>query len=440
MASISTDSQGNRRVLFIANGQRKAVRLGRVSMKQAEFARLRIEQLLAGKNSGALDEEAAKWLGTVDDRLHARLARAGLVAPRSVAYATLGSLLDAFIKALDVKPGTMRTLLQTRKSLEDHFGTTKAIREITQQECEGWRTSMVDSGLAPATVSKRVKTARQIFRKAGRWGMLRGENPFAEVRAGAQTNTSRMHFVSIEDALKVLDACPDAEWRAIVALSRFGGLRCPSEVAALRWGDVQWDTGRLMVRSPKTEGIEGRGMRPVPLYPELRAALMAAFEAAAPGSVYVASTLRGHANLSTPFRRIILRAGLKVWPKPFHAMRSSRQTELSEIYPAATVAAWMGNSLAVAQAHYLQVRDAHFALAAAEPKAAPETAPDGGEKPTQKPTRIPAQHASARSEVVRKAEDENSGFSLDVPTDLELCGSVPGEPMTPAGFEPASPP
>lgn len=439
MASISTDSKGNRRILFIADGQRKAVRLGRVSMKQAEFARLRIEQLLAGKNSGTLDEEAAKWLGTVDDRMHARLARAGLVAPRSVAYATLGTLLDAFVKVLDVKPGTMKTLLQTRKSLEAHFGTTKAVREINQQECEAWRTSMVDAGLAPATVSKRVKTARQIFRKAGRWGMLRRENPFAEVRAGAQTNTARMHFVSIDDARKVLDACPDAEWRALVALSRWGGLRCPSEVAALRWGDVQWDTSRIMVRSPKTEGIEGRGVRPVPLYPELRAALMAAFEVAAPGSLFVASTLRGHANLSVAFRRIIVRAGLKVWPKPFHAMRSSRQTELSEDNPAASVAAWQGNSLAVAQAHYLQVRDAHFERAATTRTLDRDARHVASEKPTQNPVHFPAQQASVRVGMARKPEGENAGFGLDVPTDSELCGSVPCEPMTPRGFEPLLP-
>jgi hypothetical protein len=40
-----------------------------------------------------------------------------------------------------------------------------------------------------------------------------------------------------EERNKVLEACPNAEWRLIFALSRFGGLRCPSEHLVLTWAD-----------------------------------------------------------------------------------------------------------------------------------------------------------------------------------------------------------
>ena len=43
-----------------------------------------------------------------------------------------------------------------------------------------------------------------------------------------QANKSREYFVSVLEAAKVLQACPDYEWRLIFALCRFGGLRCPS--------------------------------------------------------------------------------------------------------------------------------------------------------------------------------------------------------------------
>ena len=66
-----------------------------------------------------------------------------------------------------------------------------------------------------------------------------------------------MYFLSREDSEKVLAACPDAEWRLIFALSRFGGLRCPSEHLALRWGDVDWEHNRMTVHSSKTEHYEG---------------------------------------------------------------------------------------------------------------------------------------------------------------------------------------
>ena len=49
------------------------------------------------------------------------------------------------------------------------------------------------------------------------------------------------------------------------------------------------------------------------------------------------------------------RAGLVLWEKPFQNMRSTRATELIEIYPAHVVNAWMGHTEAVAMAHYRQV-------------------------------------------------------------------------------------
>lgn len=76
-------------------------------------------------------------------------------------------------------------------------------------------------------------------------------------------------------------------WRTIVALSRLGGLRCPSEVLSLRWRDIDWHAGRMLVTSPKTEHHLGRGSRSVPLFPELRAVLEEAFELATPRDEYV---------------------------------------------------------------------------------------------------------------------------------------------------------
>ena len=35
-------------------------------------------------------------------------------------------------------------------------------------------------------------------------------------------------------------------------LARYGGLRCPSEVVALTWADVDWERGRFLVKAPKT--------------------------------------------------------------------------------------------------------------------------------------------------------------------------------------------
>ncbi len=76
------------------------------------------------------------------------------------------------------------------------------------------------------------------------------ENPFTDVKPGSQTNRARMYFVRAEDSQKVLAACPDAEWRLLFALSRYGGLRCPSEHLLLKWADVDWERNTVLVSSP----------------------------------------------------------------------------------------------------------------------------------------------------------------------------------------------
>ncbi|MFN9987156.1 MAG: hypothetical protein ACK52S_16525, partial [Pirellula sp.] len=48
------------------------------------------------------------------------------------------------------------------------------------------------------------------------------------------------------------------------------------------------------------------------------------------------------------------------WPKPFHAMRASRETDLLETHPLQAVTRWFGHSPKVAVASYLRVREEHY--------------------------------------------------------------------------------
>jgi hypothetical protein len=141
----------------------------------------------------------------------------------------------------------------------------------------------------------------------------------------------------------------------LFALSRFGGLRCPCEHLALKWTDIDWERDRFRVDSPKT------GVRWVPIFPELRPYLEEAFELAPEGAVHVIGRYRdANANLRTQLMRIIGKAGLKPWPKLFHNLRATRETELAAQHPIHVVCAWIGHAAAIAQKHYLQVTDADF--------------------------------------------------------------------------------
>jgi integrase len=182
---------------------------------------------------------------------------------------------------------------------------------------------------------------------------------------GVKANPSRFYFVSKEDAKKVLDACPDAEWRLIFTLARFGGFRVPSELIPLRWIDIDWAGNRITIQSSKTEQHEGKEKRQIPIFPELRHHLEEVWDMAEPGSEFVITRYRNKSvNLRTQLERILGKAGLQAWPKLFQNLRSTRETELSATYPIHVVCAWLGNSPAVAVKHYLQVTDADFESAA----------------------------------------------------------------------------
>ena len=125
----------------------------------------------------------------------------------------------------------------------------------------------------------------------------------------------------------------------------------------------------MTVTSPKGEK-DGKGTRVIPLFPELRAVLEEAWELTPEGAVYVINERYRKAamgpngwlnvNLRTTFKKIVKRAGLKPWPRLFHAMRASRETELCQQHSLHTVVAWLGNTPKIALKHYLMVTDADF--------------------------------------------------------------------------------
>lgn len=159
----------------------------------------------------------------------------------------------------------------------------------------------------------------------------------------------------------MLKTCPDQDWRMIFALTRYAGMRCPSEVTALKWNDVLWDRSRLRIDSSKT------GLRSCPIFPELKPILEMAFDEAAPGAIYCKGRYGGdaEANLSTRLHRIVRDSGERPWPKTFINLRSTRRTELQEKFPSHVVDQWMGHSTATAEKHDLQVTEDHWLAGAA---------------------------------------------------------------------------
>lgn len=71
-----------------------------------------------------------------------------------------------------------------------------------------------------------------------------------------------------------------------------------------------------------------------------------------------------NANLRSQFLKLLKKAKVSPWPRLFHSMRASRQTELERQYPTYVVCSWIGNSLKIARESYLLATEDDFTKAA----------------------------------------------------------------------------
>lgn len=429
MASLIRDKDGSKRIQFMfAKDDRRTIRLGKINVKSAERFYARIENLIDSVQTATpIDSQTAQWLAELPDDTYGKLVQVDLAKPRAaVIKHTLDNLLDESFATMNVKKSTRTRYAQTKRLLIEHFGKDCTLDSITPHDADKYRVWLEDKEYANAKVSKEIQIARMFFRQAIRWEMI-PNNPFEGVRAGAQTNQDRKYYLTPEDAHKLIEAAPDADWRCIIALARFGGLRCPSEVLGVQWGDIDWDQGRMLVRSPKTERHIGKAERIIPLFPELRSVLMQAFELAPEGSVYVTGRFGGtNANLGTQFKRLIVRAGLIPWPRVFNAMRASRVTELAAEYPAAICTAWMGHTQAIAEAHYHTVRDSDFERAASTLTIGPDAKRGlkSGAECGALGSQIPAQQQSASNGKEHQNGAQNEKGSALMPILASRCHSL----------------
>ncbi|MBA2117809.1 tyrosine-type recombinase/integrase [Bremerella alba] len=324
----------------------------------------------------AVEPDTAAWVAELKKDLADKLVRAGLIAPKVDAGAiTLEQHLTEYVnRRTDVKPATRVNWGHTQRTLLDFFEKDKLLRSITPGEARDWQRWLqtgearenahadrgIDDGLAPNTIRKRVSNARQFLEDALSRELI-AKNPFASLRGSVGANHARDFFVTREMAGRVLEACPDAQWRLLFALSRYGGLRCPSEHLALRWIDIDWERSRMRVRSPKTAHHEGKDHRIIPTFPELRPYLDTVWDEPSDDREFVITRYRQpNINLRTQLERIIERAGLSGWPKIFQNLRASRATELAAEHPEHVAAAWAGHSTIIAKKHYWRVTDSDF--------------------------------------------------------------------------------
>jgi integrase len=380
MASLSKDKKRNGyRIQFYAtpSKRKRVIWLGTKLFKgckrpdlEASKVLEHVEHLIGVKeHGGQIGNITASWLKSISRDLRQKLVKADLLEPVADdrGPVTLAPFLAEYVAhRRDVKPATQLCYRRTVTCLTNHFGPDRRLDSITPGDAERWRIWLATEGnqrksggggLADNTVRRRTGRVRQFFGSAIKQGLI-SSNPFAGLAATVHGNTKRQQFVTRPEIDIALEASTCSDLRAVIALCRYGGLRVPSEVVRLTWQDVDLEAGRLTIHAPKTEHHEDGGVRFCPIFPELRPFLQELHDRANPGIACPMSTpvitrwRSGTQNLRSAFEKLLKRAGVKQWPKLFHNLRASRQTELLGEFPLKDVCSWLGNSEAVAMKHY----------------------------------------------------------------------------------------
>ena len=388
MGSISTDKKDQKRyVYYDKNENLCSIWLGKISMTVADSFRCYLDRMMNAHLMGvAFDAETSRWLGDLSDKYYNKLVSKGLVPPRKKT-ATLGEYIPKLIKsrAKTVSSQTIEIWEQSKKSLYCYFGEDKKVDAITRIDAESFRSWLVSNGrldgkggLKPTTVWKQLQHVIAFFE-----AMVKGEeiskNPFEGLTMSPVVDTDRNKYVDEKFIYQVIDILPDSEWRLLAVLWRFGGLRGSSEPLLLRWEDVLWDEGKIIVHAKKTKRYEGKATRVIPIFPELLKPLQEAYEQAGKEAVYVIEKhipayLRNvadrskldkiKANFGSIFNGYIKRAGLKHIPKIVNNLRASMENDLLNqkygISSIQVITEWLGHSPRTMLKHYGRVREEDY--------------------------------------------------------------------------------
>ena len=364
MASLTTRKNGSRFISFTdGNGQSRTITLGKVAKRYAETVKVKVEDLASAvANHHAPRDDTTHWAAGIDDRLHDKLARVGLVQPRI--KLTVEGWLERYIteREDDLKPESLRKLKQTKTKLLAFFDAGKELRKLTFQDATDWRQFLKGLKLSEAAVKTHSGNAKTMFAQAVRRKLIL-DNPFAVLKSGP-TPSKYSRYVTPDEIDRIIEVCPNTEWRLLFGLARYAGLRIPSESHRLTWADVDFERARLTVHSPKTEHHEGHEQRIIPITPKLMKLLEDRFTEAEEGQQRLVA-ISGKGAVLRQVRAIWKRAGVEPWKRLWQTLRQSCEKEWAMTFPQYAVSKWIGHSIAISGRHYANdVPDELFTKAA----------------------------------------------------------------------------
>ena len=413
MATIEHRTDNGRdeyRIRFQQGGRRCSIAMSGQDEAGANIAKDHIEHLITqAKRDRPPTAATVRWLDALDDKTHGRLAAVGLTDARKVCELprhVLAFMENYIDRRTDwKKPENHR---QAVNHLRAYLGRDVPFASLTHGDCEDWHRWMMHAEDGPKlyrnTAGQNVKRCRQMFKDAIKHDLAK-DNPFDDIKIDLRSNEARNHYVTPEETKAIFDACPDQEWRVIFALSRYGGLRIPSEIEWLTWSMFDWENDRFTFPASKGERY-GKPMRTLPIFPEMAKELHEWRKQLdeSPELVcddYVVTTHRNTSkSLRQQFQKILDVAGVPRYEKVYMNHRSTRRNEMElQGFRGAALDDWFGHSDSTARRYYSKINDEDYRRAA--------RGQSWGQVPEDKPTHRSDQDRSKP----RKSGPERPGES-----------------------------
>jgi integrase len=368
--------------------KKETIQIGTLSASQAKIVALNLDRLEAAQLAGVMPKKAAlTWFRTLSGSLQKKFVLKGLVAD----YKEVPRTFAAFCAyTIETQGGTGRTrsnkIRGLRHAISFFEGTgdptnnvatwaassRRSLASISEDDVKEFRKQLghFDSGKTASENSRvsAMKAVNEVFNLAVKSWVLT-ESPGKGLK-GQFKESGKAEYVSLERFQKLYEAL-DREWRVILALPMFGGLRGASEINRLKWSDINFETRIVSVSQSKVVGQDIK-RRDVPIFPELAEALIDLHVARdEPQEGYVVTEHRTSWNesdqlyegYSTHITRAAKRVGQTCWKRATQNLRVSFVTrhvcgiEATEAQPMPVVCKWTGHSELIAGKHYVKISD-----------------------------------------------------------------------------------
>ncbi len=187
----------------------------------------------------------------------------------SLAEFTVRGWVEDWIKEKEgtTAPTTVQFYRATTNLFLDFLGAKadSHLEAVTTRDIRDFRDSLRARGRAAKTANHKLKALRSLFGDAVKQSALL-QNPALAIKALAETDSVAREPFTREEVAKLVKAATSEDWRGVILLGAFAGLRL-GDAAALKAGNV--DTGKCLIRFTPSKTRRKGTVVEIPMHSEL---------------------------------------------------------------------------------------------------------------------------------------------------------------------------